>query len=350
MGNVKVRHLIERLRSDGSIRYYWMPTAKLKAAGFLPRRLDDDKAKAVGQAEQLNADLDRWYAGAGQAKPQIEDLPTLDDLFQRNDEFKDLGERSQRDYLYNIKAANETFTGGPVKSLTTKVVNAWYQDQRKTFGISTSRNRMAALRRLLSFGRRIGWITENPALGMKIKAPESRSRIWTSGELDAMVKAAIGVGRPSMATAIMLGWCLGQRPADLRKLPWSSYDGRSIALRQAKTAAFVDVPALPELRSVLDTAPRLSPLIVVSEVTKRPYQESDFQHLFAEIRDGAGLPSDLQFRDLRRTMATALGRAGCTQDQIKAITGHKTRAVLDVYVRPDTSMAKGAIARLRRHR
>ncbi len=51
--------------------------------------------------------------------------------------------------------------------------------------------------------------------------------------------------------------------------------------------------------------------------------------------------TDVQFRDLRRTLATALGAAGCTDDQIRAITGHKTRSVVAVYVRPDTHVCKG---------
>ena len=66
--------------------------------------------------------------------------------------------------------------------------------------------------------------------------------------------------------------------------------------------------------------------MVVSEVTGRPYQESDFQHTFAEIRDSAGLKKDLQFRDLRRTLATALGAAGCTDDQIRGVTGLRPAA------------------------
>lgn len=350
MVKFNIRHLVKKRRGDGSIRHYWQPTAKLAAAGFLTRRLDDDWLKAVNQAEELNTGLDRWYSGVAKTAPQVDDLVALDDLFQRHDEFKDMGERTQRDYLYNIKHAKAFAEGHPVKSLSIRVINAWYQAQREEAGVSSSRNRMAALRRLLSFGRRMGWIDENPALGMKVKAPEARSRVWSDAERDAMVEEAVEAGRPSMATAIMLGWCLGQRPADLRKLAWSAYDGDSVAIRQAKTNAFVQVPALPELRVVLDAAPRLSPVMVVSEVTGRPYQESDFQHLFAELRTRAGLANDLQFRDLRRTMATALGRAGCSADQIKSITGHKTRGVLDVYVRPDTSMARGAIARLTRNR
>ena len=62
----------------------------------------------------------------------------------------------------------------------------------------------------------------------------------------------------------------------------------------------------------------------------------------------AGLPKDLQYRDLRRTLVTALGAAGCSDGQIRAITGHKTRAVVGVYVRPDQTFAKGAFQRLQK--
>lgn len=86
--------------------------------------------------------------------------------------------------------------------------------------------------------------------------------------------------------------------------------------------------------------------IVVSEETGRPYQESAFQHEFARIRAASGLPVDLQFRDLRRTLATALGAAGCTDDEIRAITGHTTREVVAVYVRPDHAFAQGAMKKL----
>ncbi len=161
---------------------------------------------------------------------------------------------------------------------------------------------------------------------------------------------ALEMRRPSMGLAVMLGWCLGQRPADLRKLPWTTYDGAAVALRQAKTKTAVWVPALPELRKLLDAATRSSVQIVVSEATGRPYQESDFQHTFVDIRRAAGLSDDLQFRDLRRTLATALGAAGCTDDQIRSITGHKTRNVVAVYVRPDQTFAKGAMKKLERAR
>jgi hypothetical protein len=63
------------------------------------------------------------------------------------------------------------------------------------------------------------------------------------------------------------------------------------------------VPCLPQLRRPLDATPRTAVQMMISENTERPYREGDFQHTFAELRDAAGLTEDLQFRDLRRTLA-----------------------------------------------
>ena len=352
MGRIEIRYLVERPRKRKGPRFYWIPTAKLQEAGFLPRRLADDPLAAAQQAEAENRKLDAWYAGETPQPSRLADgLHALNDLFQRDEDFRDgMKPRTQQDYLYNIKASLEWADGIPVSQISAKAVRTWYRSQKETYGVSTSRNRMAALRRLLRFAVTEGWIAANPATGLRVKAPASRHRVWSLAERDAFCAAAREAKRPSMALAVMLGWCLGQRPADLRTLAWSAYDGRTIRIRQAKTEQSVAIPALPELRTLLEATPRVSTQMVVSENTGRPYQESDFQHTFAEIRDGAGMPADLQFRDLRRTLATALGAAGCTDDQISAITGHQTREVVAVYVRPNDAFAKGAMGRLQRAR
>lgn len=351
VGRIKIRYLIERPRKGGITRYWW-PKASLIAAGFQPRRLDSDLLEAVRQATALNADLDAWYRGERPTGPTYitDGLRALDDLFQRDDWFREMAPRTQRDYLYSIKAALAWAEDVPVRQITAKAVRTWYRAQRDENGDATARNRIAALRRLMSFGKSEGWVADNPAAGLRVKAPAGRERVWTIAERDAFCAAAHGTGRPSMALAVMLGWCLGQRPADLRTMVWSAYDGQLIRIKQAKTKTPVGIPVLPELRALLETTARRSTQMVVSENTGRPYQESDFQHTFASIRDGAGLADDLQFRDLRRTLATALGAAGCSDDQIRSITGHRTREVLQIYVRPDDTFAKGAMGRLQRAR
>jgi len=348
MRSIGVRHLVARPRKGGKA-WYWQPTKTLLEVGFIPRRLPDDLPAAIREAEVLNGKVDAWRRGAPPPPAYRPDgLEALDAAFQKDEAFKSLADRTQADYCRNIKPAIAWAGDVAVTSITRRAVKEYHRGLAEDHGAATARNRLAALRRLLTFGADEEWIPKNPALALRLPTPTSRARVWTIAERDQFCTAAEAAGRPSMALAVMLGWCLGQRPADLRILAWSAYDGRTIRLRQGKTDQPVAIPVLPELRALLARTPKVgSTQMVVSETTKRPYQESAFQHLFAELRQKGGLPADLQFRDLRRTLATALGSAGCTDDQIRAITGHRTRAVVAVYVRPDDTYAEGAMKRLR---
>ena len=349
VGSVRARYLVKRRQKGGTL-HYWQPTDKLIAAGFRARRLSDDPSEAFAQAEEENRRLDAWRQGvplASGPKYRPDSLFALDDLFQRSDGFRNLAERTRRDYCYNIRAGLDL--AGEVKPavLTKGMILDWHQGQRDARGPAAARNAAVALRRLLSFGVNRDWMTVNPALALRLPTPRGKDRVWTTAERDRFIGQAQEDGWPSMALAAMLGWCLGQRPADLRTLAWSAYDGRTISLRQRKTGRAMVIPVLPELKRLLDSAPRAAVQVVVSERTGRPYGESDFQHRFASIRAASGLPADLQFRLFRHTLATALGAAGCTDDQIRAITGHLTRGVVARYVQPDQTFADGAMKRLK---
>jgi integrase len=346
MGRVRVRYLVARPRKSGPA-WYWLPTPTLQAAGFIARRLPDDTAAAVAAAEKLNAELDAWYQDGTPRTGHVEgSLAALDAIFQKHRTFTGLAPRTQDDFARNIRPAIKWAGDVRLDHIERRAILAWIEDQIATRGEANARNAGAALRRLFAFGRNQGWIEVTPADKLNLPTPARRARVWTVHERDRFIAAAAEVGHPSMGLAAMLGWCLGQRPADLRTLTWAAYDGSAVALRQGKTGARVWIPALPELRRLLDAADRSGLQIVVSEETKRPYLESAFQHEFARIRAHAGLPSDLQFRDFRRTLATALGAAGCSEDQIRSITGHKTREILTTYVVPDTGFARGAMKRL----
>ena len=48
-------------------------------------------------------------------------------------------------------------------------------------------------------------------------------------------------------------------------------------------------------------------------------------------------------RDLRRTGATKMAEAGCTEDELRSVTGHQSRDVLSIYVRPTKKLAAAGI-------
>lgn len=60
----KVRHLICKAG-----RFYWQPSAELRAKGWAPERLPDDLVAAERRAEELNRHLDAVRAGQ-HARPQ----------------------------------------------------------------------------------------------------------------------------------------------------------------------------------------------------------------------------------------------------------------------------------------
>jgi integrase len=318
MGTVKIRHLIGRA-SKQEIAYYWVPTTKLRRAGFLIRRLSGDIAKAIAEAEALNEKLDPYYAGKpiGPVGPASGTLAALDHAFQSNRAFRKLGKSTQNSYCYGIKTALKWAGDMQVAKISRKAIMTWVNaiyDPKEVggtgIGPGNARNAAVAFRRPMSFGHDSGWTNQNLALKLSLPVPPNRSVVWTEDQMRTFLATAKSRNRPSMALAVLLGWCLGQRPADLRVLAWSAYARNSFAIRQKKTGKLIAVPALPELRAALEAAPRISTQIVVSEATGRPYQESAFQHLFAEIRQAAKLPEELQVSRLAPHFGDGLGRGG----------------------------------------
>ncbi|ABC22540.1 hypothetical protein [Rhodospirillum rubrum] len=60
MAKLKVRYFVEK----PGARYFWQPSATVRALGWRSERLPDDLSAAITRAEQLNAELDTWRSGA----------------------------------------------------------------------------------------------------------------------------------------------------------------------------------------------------------------------------------------------------------------------------------------------
>jgi integrase len=204
----------------------------------------------------------------------------------------------------------------------------------------------------MEMARDEGLIEVNPASRLGLVNIGGTREAWSIEEIETVCAAAIEYGRPSVALAVRLASNLGQREADILALPRSRYDASSgiFDIVQEKTRRRIGVPVTLELRAAIEAAPTTSPVFVISEVTSVPYTETGFRNLFRKICRAGGLSDERQFRDLRHTMATILGEAGCSDEEIRAITGHSDRAVVARYVRPNTVMAKSAIAKLELHR
>lgn len=100
-----------------------------------------------------------------------------------------------------------------------------------------------------------------------------------------------------------------------------------------------------------DEPPPAATWVVIHEGTGQPYNEHTFRHDWREAATAAGVPSSLQFRDLRATALTELSDGGADVLHLRTHGGHKTVAMAGRYVRPTAEQFEAAAAaRLRRRK
>jgi integrase len=348
MGTVELS--IPYFRSTPS-GYYWEPSIRLKRLGCTPQPLGKDLGLAIARAKTLNAEAAAGQSGADQTvKPGT--MTWLIRQRQASPGWTELSRHTRKNYGMAFKAIEAWCGEYPPRFVTRKAIKAWQRGLIDRRSQAVANIVLTQLHKLMEMARDEGLIQVNPATRLGLRKIGGNREPWMREEIDAICAAAIERGRPSVALAVLLAANLGQRQADILALPRSRYDAATgvFDIVQQKTKRRIGVPATIELRAAVEASPAASPVFVISETTGAPYLSETFREVFLHIRRAAGLPDDRQFRDLRHTMATMLGEAGCTDEEIRAITGHADRAVVARYVRPNTAMAENAIAKLETYR
>jgi integrase len=281
------------------------------------------------------------------------DLSEVLDKFQDGGEFRHaIGERTRRDYIWQIKRIESRFADFPIKALDDPKARAVFREWRDELAKTSLRQADYAyntLAHILKWALERGLVGANPcAGGSKLYQGTRVDKVWP----DEKIEAFMDVAPLGMLRAMMLAINTGQRQGDLRRLTWTAYDGKVIKIRQRKTGAYVPVPVSDELKAVLDATPRVSPFILVNS-KGRPWGEASFQWAWRKASLRAGI-EDLTFHDLRGTAVVWLARAGCSVAEIYAITGHKpgdVQAILTAHYLPrDGEVAANAIAKLNAYR
>ena len=165
----------------------------------------------------------------------------------------------------------------------------------------------------------------NPAKGVKELKYEGKTREpWPAEKIKAFRDA---YPRDSVERLI-LELCLGtgQRISDVLRMQWGDLDGDAIRVRQAKTGKRLHLPFTAELRATLAVTPRRALFIVPAD--KGAGQRSYFSaaHVMRQARQAIGAGA-WDLHSLRYTAAAELLLAGCTDDEIAAVTGQSPEMV-----------------------
>lgn len=365
MARIDVPYLIAKPGKKGGTRYFWQPSTALRALGWRPERLPDDVGQAIERAKVLNAQLEAWRQGAapapegGQGKPGPIVRPgTVADLIRRYkaSRFYPKNEETQDGYDRHLRTIEDWAGAHLVADIDAGDIQDLYDSFRdKTPSKAAAVIRVARL--LFQCAVRFDMRKDNPAAKPGLDGQPFAGKLWPLDAVLLVVEAADKAGRPSIGTAVLINWWLGQRLKDILSLKRGQYRDGRIWIRQSKTDARVAVPHSPLVAKRIEEemaridARKVANLthLVVHEGTNQPYNIHTFKHDFAEIRAKAAAewPTffldddstidlvDLHFRHLRHTAITELAAAGCDAPLIATFSGHTIKSVeqiLDRYL------------------
>jgi len=190
---------------------------------------------------------------------------------------------------------------------------------------------LKVLRVMLAYAVSQDMIAVNSAVGVK----KYRSRnddgfhLWSEDEIAQFeVRHPIGT---KARTALALMLYTAQRRGDIIRMGWQHGAGDEITVKQQKTGTTLVIPIHPKLRQVLEALPRTNLTFLVTE-WGAPFTNAGFGNWWREQCDAAGLPR-CSAHGLRKAATVRLVEAGCTDEQIMAITGIRSPSVLKIYKR-----------------
>lgn len=411
MANFRVPFLVERKPArGGASSWYWQPSAALARAGWKPLALGKTFDAALKAAQARNAEVDAWQNGGAviaQVKKRVV-TGTIEAGIARYRREVIAGKKpngtpmiaasTAKTYLTALDRLERWAGPHPIAFVTRPRVKAlktaMMQDPGKGgIGHHAAHQTLKMGRALWRFFLDEGLADANPFEKFGLAAPDPRSTIWSPPAREAMILAAIDANQPSIALAIMLGFAIGQREADLLALTPARYVAipehkmqpedyellaklapdnvpRGIRIRQNKTGVWIEVPVVGTVRALLEhtiARARSAALIgIILDDTRGPALYSGlsgqtrFQRDFAEIREWAIAAAlaeldeelaqelaTLHFADLRRTCVVYLGELGMDAHLIAAVTGHDlddTQRILKTYMPRTTGRAARAIS------
>ena len=194
-------------------------------------------------------------------------------------------------------------------------------------------------------------ISHNPVSNIERgKEPRGRERFLDRDELDALLAACKAHSHPYLYAVAALAVSTGMRRGEIRALTWERLNlaGQRIILVDTKNDTSRSVPlygvghgAMLEHAKVYR---RIDSPLVFPSLT-RPGRPADFDDAFRKAVDSAGI-TDFRFHDLRHTAASYLAMSGASLNDIAAILGHKTLAMVKRYAHLSDQHTAVVVARM----
>ena len=265
--------------------------------------------------------------------------------YLRSSAFAELAPESQRKRRYLVELFLSSFGHLPVAGFQRHHVKLFMERYASKPGMA--RNTLSMLRVLVALAIEDGIRADDPTIG--IKRPKLSKEGWHSWE-DAEIEqfeAHHHIGSQARL-ALALALYTGQRAGDLVRMGKQHVRDGQISVVQQKTGTRVWITLHPDLLAILDATP--SDLLYLTSGLGKPYANTKtFGNAMNRWAKEAGL-AGCQLHGLRKSCARRLAEAGCSALEIMSITGHKSLAEVERYVRAASQklMAETAIGKITR--
>jgi integrase len=208
-----------------------------------------------------------------------------------------------------------------------------------------ARSWLVTLRSLCQFAVKRGWLRADPTANVKLASVKGDGfHTWTEDEISAF-EAHHPIGtKPRLALALLL--YTAQRRSDVVRMGRQHIRDGVLTVRQQKTGSTLAIPVHPHLQAVLDATPSEHLTFLVT-ATGKPYGGNAFSEQFRNWCDAAGLPQRCKPHGLRKAACRRLAEAGCSANEIMAISGHATMKELVRYTKAadQARLARNAMTR-----
>lgn len=370
-------YMVGKKLSRGGIAYYWQPPTRSRKLGcpVEAEALGTDYAHAKRRCDEvLNPQLHSWLRpenSSRTAHPLPGTFAWLIAIYKASPKYlqRASGTRADYDAVLSLVVGHKLRDGRVFGELSLKSVTPGAADRLHAILLEGGRgNRRRTAKLAMDVCRRAWRVVyrdkpamvpvDNPFAQMELSYKPKTTRAATYEELATFVNKADALGHGSIATAALIAFFWLQREEDIfLRLAWSHYRPteapNSVRIFHHKNGEIVEVPLYdvdgtdlwPDLVPRLDSQLPTGTLLVMRDRPDRkrklhlPWATSAInpvrhvQRIVAKIREAAGLPPEITFTSFRHGGHTDAADAGLTDAQIRALSGHKTAAMVTIYAK-----------------
>jgi integrase len=208
-----------------------------------------------------------------------------------------------------------------------------------------ARNWAKALRGLMQFALKLELCESDPTQGIKLaRVKTDGHHTWSEAEIAAF-EACHPVGSEArLALALLL--YTAQRRGDVVRMGRQHISDGMLDVRQQKTGTTLAIPVHSELRAIINATPGRHLTFLVAR-GGRQLSGNVLSRKFRLWCDAAGLPKACSPHGLRKAACRRLAEAGCSANEIAAISGHASLREVERYTKAadQRRMARNAMAR-----